>query len=112
MTIWVDAQLSPQLAAWITVHCGVAAFPLRELGLRDAEDELIFAEARKANAVVLTKDSDFVDLLHRHGPPPKVIWLTCGNTSNLRLQEILTLHFALAWQLLVSGEMLVEVSGS
>jgi predicted nuclease of predicted toxin-antitoxin system len=37
----------------------------------------------------MTKDSDFVDLVERLGPPPQIIWLTCGNTSNLRLREIL-----------------------
>jgi predicted nuclease of predicted toxin-antitoxin system len=39
----------------------------------------------------MTKDSDFVALLDRFGPPPQVIWITCGNTSNARLKEILTI---------------------
>ncbi len=37
----------------------------------------------------MTKDSDFVLLLDRLGAPPQVIWITCGNTSNARLKEIL-----------------------
>ena len=40
---------------------------------------------RQGNVIVLTKDSDFVQLLERRGPPPQVVWLTCGNTSNLAL---------------------------
>jgi predicted nuclease of predicted toxin-antitoxin system len=78
MTIWVDAQLSPRTARWIETHFQVAALPLRDLGLRDAGDEEIFAEARIANSIVLTKDSDFVHLLEQHGSPPKILWLTCG----------------------------------
>jgi len=78
MTIWVDAQLSPRTARWIETHFQVAALPLRDLGLRDAGDEEIFAEARIANSIVLTKDSDFVHLLEQHGSPPKILWLTCA----------------------------------
>ncbi len=41
----------------------------------------------------MTKDADFVGLLERLGPPPQVLWVTCGNTSNARLRQIL--HTAL-----------------
>ena len=65
MTIWIDAQLSPAIAFWIEDNFNVKAFALRDLGLRDAEDEEIFLEAKKASAVVITKDSDFLLLLDR-----------------------------------------------
>ena len=42
---------------------GVEAIPLRDLGLRDAPDIGIFQAARKAQAVVISKDSDFVELV-------------------------------------------------
>ncbi|MBV9127578.1 MAG: DUF5615 family PIN-like protein, partial [Verrucomicrobia bacterium] len=58
MTIWVDAQLSPRIARWINANFSVTAQPLRDLGLRDAEDEEIFEAAGAADAVVLTKDGD------------------------------------------------------
>jgi predicted nuclease of predicted toxin-antitoxin system len=67
MTIWIDAQLSPALAPWITEQFGVAAFALRDVGLRDAMDHEIFMVARQESAVVMTKDSDFVTLLAMHG---------------------------------------------
>lgn len=57
----------------------------------------------------MTKDSDFVMLLEEFGPPPRVIWLTCGNTSNARLKQILTNALPRAIELLESGEPLVEV---
>jgi len=88
MTIWIDAQLSPAIAAWINRNFPVSAIAVRDLGLRDAEDLEIFQAGKEANVVVMTKDKDFVDLLDRLGPPPQVIWLTCGNTSNAKLQNI------------------------
>ena len=111
MVVWVDAQLSPALAAWLRQGFGVDASAVRDLGLREAEDPAIFARARAAEAVVLTKDSDFVELLARHGPPPQVVWLTCGNTSNAFLRELLATAWPRAAALLAAGESLVEVSG-
>ena len=59
--------------------------------------------------IVLTKDSDFVRLLEQHGSPPKVLWLTCGNTSDAALQRILGRHLSTALELLDAGEDLVEL---
>jgi len=110
MMIWVDAQLSPAIAFWIESNFDVQAFALRDLNLRDAEDLEIFNEAKKANAVVMTKDSDFVSLLERLDVPPKIIWLTCGNTSNANLKNILSKTLQDAINLLESGEIIVEIS--
>jgi predicted nuclease of predicted toxin-antitoxin system len=109
MTIWIDAQLSPAIALWIGNNFNVKAFALRDLGLRDAEDLEIFQEAKNANAVVMTKDSDFVSLLDRLSSPPKVIWLTCGNTSNANLKIILSKTLKDAIDLLDGGEEIVEI---
>ncbi len=63
MRIWVDAQISPAIARWITEHFDeVEAVPVRSPRLRDAEDAEIFEAARRADAAVMTKDSDFVQL--------------------------------------------------
>jgi predicted nuclease of predicted toxin-antitoxin system len=51
----------------------------------------------------MTEDSDFVKLLEEFGPPPQVIWLTCGNTTNARLKQILTKALPEAISLLESG---------
>ena len=47
MTIWIDAQLSPAITVWVENNFNVDAFALRDFGLRDAEDEEIFLEAKK-----------------------------------------------------------------
>lgn len=111
MTIWVDAHLSPAIATWISDTFGVTALALRDIGLRDAEDPEIFEAAKAQDVIFMTKDSDFVDLVDRLGPPPQIIWLTCGNTSNTRLREILSATLPEALALLRSGEALVEISG-
>lgn len=72
MTIWIDAHLSPSLAGWITDTFAIPSQAIRDLGLREAKDFQIFQAARKADAIVLTKDADFSHLLQQHGPPPKV----------------------------------------
>jgi predicted nuclease of predicted toxin-antitoxin system len=108
--IWIDAQMSPEIAAWIGSSFSVSAMAIRDLGLRDATDQEIFQAARRENVVVMTKDSDFVSLLDRLGSPPQVIWVTCGNTSNARLKEILKATLPKALDLLQSGERLVEIN--
>jgi predicted nuclease of predicted toxin-antitoxin system len=109
MTLWIDAQLSPAIALWLRQQLGIEAVAARDLGLREATDREIFLAARQAAAVVLTKDRDFVQLVNVHGPPPQVLWLTCGNTSNARLREILTKTLTSALAMLAAGEKLVEI---
>ena len=110
MKVWIDAQLSPGLARWLSEHHAVEAFSVRRLGLHDATDEAIFDAARDAEAVVMTEDRDFVQMLTRAGPPPQVIWITCGNTSNARMREILEQTFTNALALLREGEPFVEIA--
>lgn len=112
MNLWLDAQLSPRLARWINQQFpAVTASALRDLGLRDSEDSEIFQQARFADAIVMTKDRDFVDLQARLGSPPKIIWLTCGNTSEAALQAILIQHLETALGFLSGADDLVEISG-
>jgi len=110
MIFWFDAQLSPQLAPWLAQRFGVTAYAVRDLGLRDATDRAIYDAARAAGVVVITKDRDFPDLLARLGPPPQVIWVTCGNTSKARMRQIFEALFPQALLLLQGGDPLVEIT--
>ena len=111
MKIWVDAQLSPAIAAWINrTFDDVEAESVRSLGLRDATDPEIFEAAKKVNAVIMSKDDDFIQLIEQRGAPPKLIWITCGNTSNARMRDILSTALLKAKELLESGENVVEIS--
>lgn len=109
MKFWIDAQLPPALAVWLAGQYGVEAFSLRDLGLRDATDNDIFDAARQTGLVVISKDSDFVDLVSRHGMPPQLLWVTCGNVTNKKLQAAFGKTFAEALAALSAGQPIVEI---
>lgn len=91
---------------------GVDAVAVRDLGLRSAEDPTIFARVRDQGGVVVqSKDRDVVDLVTRLGPPPEIIWLTCGNTSTAYLRGILREAWPQIAALVAAGEPLVEIGG-
>lgn len=108
--VGLDAHLSPAIATWLASAFGVEASPVRRESYLTAKDREIFFAAREAGAVVMTKDADFVRLVEVEGPPPQVIWLTCGNTSNRALRRILRQAFGDVLELLEKGEALVEIS--
>lgn len=109
MKLWIDAQLSPALAPWLSATFNIEASHVRDHGLLTAEDQDIFQAARSQNVAVMSKDRDFVELVTRLGPPPQVIWVTCGNTSNARMKEILGSQFDAVLALLSDNEPLVEI---
>lgn len=110
MILWLDAQLSPALAPWITQQFGIEAYSAKHLGYLHATDTAIFQAARQAGAVIMTKDSDFLRLIDQLGPPPQILWVTLGNTSNARMREALGRVLPQALALIESGEPLVEIS--
>lgn len=110
MTIWVDAQISPGIARWFREEFSIEARAVRELGLRDSADPQLFAAIRTQAGVVVTKEASLIELVKQLGPPPQILLLTCENTSEKALREILADHFATAKALLDSGEPIVEIS--
>ena len=50
MILWIDAELSPALARWMSETFGVTARAVRDLALRDAKDLAIFQAAREGAA--------------------------------------------------------------
>jgi predicted nuclease of predicted toxin-antitoxin system len=110
MNIWLDAHLSPAIASWMSLEFSVSAIAVRDLGLRDARDQEIYSAAKQANAIVMTKDVDFVHLVDKFGIPPQVILLTCGNTSNTQLKQILKGSFTRTIEWLRKGEPVVEIT--
>ena len=94
----------------ITQLVGAEVKAIRDLGLHTAKDRVIYEAARKSQAVVMTKDSDFMSLSRAFGTPPQILWITCGNTSNAFLQKILKLTLPTALKLLSQGEAIVEIS--
>jgi predicted nuclease of predicted toxin-antitoxin system len=108
--IWLDAQLSPTIGLWLSKDLNLKIVSALDLNLLDAPDLEIFQKAKSANAILITKDRDFVELLYRFGSPPKIIWITCGNTSKRILTEILRKNLEIALEKLENGVDLVEIS--
>ena len=111
MIVWIDAQLSPELSRWLNERFAVEAIHVRDLGFVPAKDTTIFAAARKAGALVLRKGRDFVDLVRQLGPPPQIVWVTCGNTSNREMKRILEATFVRVRELVELGEAVIEIKG-
>jgi len=110
--VWIDAQLPPALAEWLAHEYSVDAAHVNDVGYLGADDPVIFAAARAGGAaVVITKDDDFVQLLDRQGPPPQVVWVTCGNVRNPALRRLVLPAWPRVAALLAAGEPLVEISG-
>lgn len=87
----------------------VEATSLRDLGLRDASDLEIFESAKSESTIIITKDSDFIELVTRFGMSPQILWVTCGNVTNRNLKKLFTGTFPQALQLLQKGENIVEI---
>lgn len=80
MRLLFDQNLSWKLVRLLAgVYDGWAH--VRDLGMADVTDTVIWGYAAEHGYTVLTKDSDFLQRSLRLGFPPKVIWLRIGNCS-------------------------------
>jgi predicted nuclease of predicted toxin-antitoxin system len=109
VTLWLDNQLPPALAAWMRATLSLDCVPIRDPNLHRASDHETFMAARDAHVVVMTKDADFVGLVDQHGAPPQVVLVTCGNTSNARLRRLVETVWPTVLSMLERGEGLVEL---
>lgn len=107
--VWLDASLSHHLPSWFEATFGVKCRHLLGIGLRESFDADIFAAAKAANVVFITKDTDYIALSNHYGPPPFVVLLTCGNLSNDALQAHLAADLPAALQRALAGVPIVEL---
>jgi len=91
MKLLFDQNLSFKL-------CGRLAdlFPdsnqVRLAGLDAADDRAIWEFAKANGLTIVSQDSDFADMAALFGPPPKVIWLRCGNQANEVIEKVFRDH--------------------
>jgi predicted nuclease of predicted toxin-antitoxin system len=80
----VDAQLPPALARMLSER-GHIAEHVSDIGPNDAPDRDLWRYALDHEAVIITKDEDFADLVTRRQEAPVVVWIRIGNTSRRAL---------------------------
>jgi len=105
----LDVYLSPFITHWVEKRFSTPCQLFHHLKWQTLSDKEAFMKAKEMNAVVLTNDEDFVALVRILQAPPKVIWLTCGDTSHKRLKEIFVLRLQQAIELRNTND-LVEIS--
>jgi len=111
MRFLIDAQLPPALARWLSERGHEAAHVL-DLGLLEASDREIWAQAGESGATLITKDQDFIALLSSVPNGACVVWIRVGNTTRRQLLAWFETILPSIEQALMSGETLVEVRPS
>jgi predicted nuclease of predicted toxin-antitoxin system len=83
-----DQNLSPRL-----VQALQKEFPdsrhVREVGLQEATDAVVWQYAAQQGFAIVTKDADFHQRSFLFGHPPKVIWVRVGNASTVKIEALL-----------------------
>ena len=62
---------------------------VRDVGLRDAADAVVWQYAAQHGFGIVTKDADFHQRSFLYGHPPKVIWVRIGNGSTAMIEALL-----------------------
>lgn len=68
---------------------------VRLAGLETADDSEIWNYATTNGLTIVTLDADFSEMAALIGPPPKVIWLRCGNQKTAIVEALLRSHLQL-----------------
>ncbi|MQY30323.1 DUF5615 family PIN-like protein [Nocardia aurantia] len=110
MKFLVDAQLPPALARAITGE-GHDAIHVCDIELTSASDHAVWEEATRLEAVIVTKDEDFVTISRSRGgdSTPAVVWLRAGNCSKKALLEGFLPILPTVVHMLAAGERFIEV---
>lgn len=84
MRFLVDAQLPPALVRLLREHEHTAEH-VTDIGPADAPDRDIWQYALEHDAVIVTKDEDFADMVATGREAPSVVWVRIGNTRRAAL---------------------------
>ena len=108
MRFLIDAQLPPALARFLADQ-GHEAEHVFDIGMNNAEDADIWTYAQTNDAVIVTKDEDFVNLALLREPAASVVWLRIGNTGKQQLLAWFTNLLPFVEKSLANGEKLIEL---
>lgn len=102
----VDAQLPLGLCGWLRDR-GHDAEHVASIGLAAASDHAIASRAQARDAILISKDADFLFL--RLPDRFAFLWLRCGNMRNATLTRWPSGRWHEVEALLSAGERLIEV---
>ncbi len=91
MKLLFDQNLSFKLCALLS-DLFPDSKPVRELGLDQSDDRIVWQHAKDNGFMLVSLDSDFADMAAHYGHPPKVIWLRCGNQRVAAVEALLRRH--------------------
>jgi predicted nuclease of predicted toxin-antitoxin system len=66
---------------------------VREIGLKAADDPVVWEYAKNNELMIVSKDSDMHQRSFVFGYPPKVVWVRLGNCSTSDVERLLRKHF-------------------
>jgi len=101
MKLLFDQHLSPRLVTRLAdLYPGSAH--VDPLGLGREDDRIVWNYAQRNEFLIVSKDSDFSELVVFLGFPPKVIWIRRGNCSTNDIEQILRRNYDAIAQLSTS----------
>lgn len=108
MKFLVDHQLPPALARFIATQ-GHQAEHVRDLGLMEADDTVIWEHANVRGLVIVSKDEDFTFLAGVRGGSGKLVWVRIGNCRRRALLEAFRVQLPRIVSELETGSQIVEL---
>lgn len=108
MRFLVDAQLPPALARMLSAH-GHVAEHATDVGPADAPDRDLWRYALEHQAVLITKDEDFSNMLVFGGPALVIVWIRVGNTRRQALIEWFEPLIDRIVEMIQAGNSLIEL---
>jgi predicted nuclease of predicted toxin-antitoxin system len=88
MKLLFDENLSHKLARLLedlfpnSIH-------VRDVGLKAADDPLVWEYAKHNGLILVSKDADMHQRSFLFGPPPKVVWVRLGNCSTSDVEKLI-----------------------
>jgi predicted nuclease of predicted toxin-antitoxin system len=88
-----DENLSPELVP-LVADLFPESVHIRDVGLKSAEDPLVWQYAKDNRLIIVSKDSDLHQRSFMFGHPPKLVWIRLGNCSTADVARLLRRRFA------------------
>ncbi len=75
-----------------------------DVGLITADDQSIWNFSKHNDFIIVTKDSDFIDISDLFGHPPFVIWIRSGNTRVADIESLIRKFAVRIFNIIKSNE--------